>query len=116
MSTALSAISARAEHVADIVTAVADKTYRVILWGPGSIGSELLTAIIDHRDDLESVGVRVYSESKNGEYAGTLVGSDPIGVTATTDDDAIVALDADCVIYTPRNGDISEVCRLLASG
>ena len=95
---------------------MSDKKYRVILWGPGSIGSELLTAIIDHRDDLEIVGVKVYSESKNGVDAGTLVGRDPIGVTATTDDDAIVALDADCVIYTPRNGDIDEVCRLLASG
>ena len=87
-----------AECDADIVTAVADKTYRVILWGPGSIGSELLTAMIDHRDDLEIVGVKVYSESKNRVDAGTLVGRDPIGVTATTDDDAIVGLDADCVI------------------
>ena len=103
-------------RIADIVTAVADKTYRVILWGPGSIGSELLKAIIDHRDDLEVVGVQVYSEDKNGVDAGTLVGRDPIGVAATTDDDEIVALDADCVIYTPRNGDLDEVCRLLASG
>lgn len=90
--------------------------YRVILWGPGSIGSELLTAIIDYRNDLEIVGVRVYSAAKNGIDAGTLVGRDPIGVTATTDVDAIVALDADCVIYTPRNGDLDDVCRLLASG
>jgi len=94
---------------------VSDK-YRVILWGPGSIGSELLTAIIDYRNDLEIVGVRVYSAAKNGIDAGTLVGRDPIGVTATTDVDAIVALDADCVIYTPRNGDLDDVCRLLASG
>ncbi len=93
-----------------------DKSYRVILWGPGSIGSELLTAIIDHRDDIDIVGVKVYSEAKNGVDAGTLVGRAPIGVAATTDDDAILALDADCVIYTPRNGDIDEVCRLLASG
>ncbi len=99
-----------------MVTAVTDKRYRVILWGPGSIGSELLTAIIDHRDDLEIVGVKAYSDKKNGIDAGELVGRDPIGVAATTDADGIVALDADCVIYTPRNGDIDEVCRLLASG
>jgi hypothetical protein len=98
-----------------MVTAVSDK-YRVILWGPGSIGSELLTAIIDHRDDLEIVGVRVYSDAKNGVDAGALVDREPIGVAATTDVDAIVALDADCVIYTPRNGDLDDVCRLLASG
>ena len=95
---------------------MSDKKYRVILWGPGSIGSELLTAIIDHRDDLEIVGVKVYSDTKNGVDAGTLVDRDPIGVAATTDADEIVALDADCVIYTPRNGDLDEVCRLLASG
>ena len=106
----------RRPRIADIVTAVSDKKYRVILWGPGSIGSELLTAIIDHRDDLEIVGVKVYSDSKNGVDAGKLVGRDPIGVTATKDVDEIVALDADCVIYTPRNGDLDEVCRLLASG
>jgi 2,4-diaminopentanoate dehydrogenase len=54
-------ISVPADRNADIVTVVADKKYRVVLWGPGSIGSELLTAIIDHRDDLENVGVKVYS-------------------------------------------------------
>ena len=58
--------------------------YRVILWGVGSIGGELLTAILDHRRDLEVVGVRVYSDAKNGVDAGTLVDRDPIGVAATT--------------------------------
>ncbi|HEX7426568.1 MAG TPA: dihydrodipicolinate reductase [Mycobacterium sp.] len=99
-----------------MVTAVTDKKYRVILWGVGSIGGELLTAILDHRRDLEVVGVRVYSDAKNGVDAGTLVGRDPIGVAATTDVDEIVGLDADCVIYTPRNGDLDEICTLLASG
>ena len=103
-------------RTADMVTAVTDKKYRVILWGVGSIGGELLTAILDHRRDLEVVGVRVYSDTKNGVDAGTLVGRDPIGVAATTDVDEIVGLDADCVIYTPRNGDLDEICTLLASG
>ena len=53
-------------RTADMVTAVTDKKYRVILWGVGSIGGELLTAILDHRRDLEVVGVRVYSDAKNG--------------------------------------------------
>ena len=93
-----------------------ENPYRVILWGPGSIGSELLRAIIDSRDDLEIVGVRVYSDAKNGVDAGTLVDRDPIGVAATTNVDEMMALDADCVVYTPRNGDFDDVCRLLASG
>ena len=102
-------------RTADMVTAVTDKKYRVILWGVGSIGGELLTAILDHRRDLEVVGVRVYSDAKNGVDAGTLVGRDPTGVAATKDVDEIVGLDTDCVIYTPRNGDLDEICTLLAS-
>ncbi|OBA57572.1 dihydrodipicolinate reductase [Mycobacterium sp. 1100029.7] len=89
---------------------------RVIAWGIGTVGTEMVTAIIDHRADIEIVGARVYSESKDGVDVGTLVGRDPIGVTATTDADTIVALDADCVLYTPRNTNVDEVCTLLASG
>ena len=47
---------------------------------------------------------------------GTLVGRDTIGVSATTDVDAILALDADCVLYTPRTARVDDVCALLASG
>lgn len=90
--------------------------YRVIVWGVGSIGAEMVTAIIDHRDDLELVGAKVYSAAKHGADVGELVGRPPIGVTATTDAATLIALDADCVIYTPRIGDLDEVCRLLRSG
>ncbi|PRC45814.1 hypothetical protein C6A85_93260, partial [Mycobacterium sp. ITM-2017-0098] len=76
--------------------------YRVIQWGTGAVGSEMIAAILDHRDDLELVGARVYSDDKHGADVGALVGRDPIGVAATTDVDAILALDADCVLYTPR--------------
>ncbi|GLE53848.1 hypothetical protein ATCCBAA256_34110 [Mycobacterium montefiorense] len=89
---------------------------RVIAWGTGTVGSEMLTSIIDHRTDLEIVGARVYSDTKNGVDVGTLVGRHPIGVTSTTDVDKIMELDADCVLYTPRNTDLDEVCTLLASG
>jgi 2,4-diaminopentanoate dehydrogenase len=95
---------------------VSDKTYRVIVWGTGSIGKEMLSTIVDHREDLDLVGVRVYSEDKAGRDAGELIGRPPVGVVATTDTDAILALDADCVIYTPLVGDLDEVCALLASG
>ena len=90
--------------------------YRVISWGTGAIGTELLTAIIDHRRDLRLVGARVYSEDKNNADVGSLVGRPTVGVTATTDADAILALDADCVLYTPRNTSVDEVCAILASG
>ncbi|BBX19537.1 dihydrodipicolinate reductase [Mycolicibacterium duvalii] len=90
--------------------------HAVILWGLGAVGRELATAIIDHRPDLRIVAARVYSGDKNGVDVGTLVGRDPVGVAATTDVEQILALDADCVLYTPRRTEIADVCALLASG
>ena len=90
--------------------------YRVIQWGTGTVGTEMITAVLDHREDLELVGALVYSEAKNGVDIGTLVGREPIGVSATTDVDQILALDADCVLYTPRTARLDDVCALLASG
>jgi hypothetical protein len=90
--------------------------YRVIQWGPGAVGTEMIVAVLDHRPGLELVGVKVYSAAKDGQDVGTLVGREPIGVTATTDVDALLALDADCVLYTPRLTSVDEVCAILASG
>ena len=89
---------------------------RVVPWGTGAVGGEMITTIIDHRPDLEIVGARVYSDAKNGADIGALVGRHPIGVAASTDPDEILALDADCVLYTPRNTSIDDVCAILASG
>ena len=89
---------------------------RVIAWGTGAVGSEMVTTILDHRADLDIVGARVYSPAKAGTDIGALVGRDPIGVTATTDVDRILALEADCVLYTPHNASIDEVCAILSSG
>jgi len=90
--------------------------YRVIPWGTGAVGSEMVTTTLDYRPDLEIVGARVYSPAKDGADIGTLIGREPIGVTATTDVDKILALEADCVLYTPRNTSIDEVCAILSSG
>lgn len=90
--------------------------HTVVLWGVGAVGREMATAILDHRPDLRIVGARVYAEDKNGADIGTLVGRDPVGIAATTDVEQILALNADCVLYTPRRTDIDDVCSLLASG
>ena len=89
---------------------------RVIQWATGGVGTEMVTAIIDHRPDIQLVGARVYSEAKNGVDLGTIVGRDPIGVTATTDTSKILALDADLVLYAPSFTDLDDVCALLESG
>src|SRR6202012_1497006 len=74
------------------------------------------TTIIDHRPDLKIVGARVSPDAKSGVDVGTLVGRRPIGVTASSDPDAILSLDADCVLYTPRNTSIDDVGAILARG
>lgn len=93
--------------------------YRLIVWGPGSVGGATLRHALQS-DQFEIVGVKVFSEAKEGVDAGELVGAAPIGVAATTDTDALVALDADCVIHTPQafdaDGMDADVMRLLRSG
>jgi 2,4-diaminopentanoate dehydrogenase len=87
----------------------------VIQWATGAQGVESIRAIVG-RDDLRLVGGWVHSADKDGEDLGVLAGLDPIGVTATRDLKAICALDADCVLYMPRNTNLDEVCALLESG
>jgi hypothetical protein len=57
-----------------------------------------LRAIIEH-PDLELVGVHVHSAGKVGRDAGELCGLPPVGVVATDDLAATLALDADCLSY-----------------
>ena len=76
--------------------------YRVILWGPGGVG-EYAMGYLEGHPDLELVGVRCYSEEKEGKDAGELAGLSACGVQATRDADALMALDADCVIFCPRS-------------
>ena len=89
---------------------------RIIQWGTGAVGKEALATILDPRSGLELVGVKVHSAEKDGVDAGTLIGRDPVGVLTTTDLDRVLAVDADCVVYTPRLTSIEEVCAILASG
>ncbi len=88
---------------------------RVIQWATGNVGNESLKAILMH-PGLELVGLRVYSEDKEGVDAGRLCGMPDSGVLATTDSDEILATDADCVVYMPRHASLDEVCSLLRSG
>ena len=57
----------------------------------------------------------MHSEGKDGQDVGTLVGRDPIGITATRDVDALLAADADCVVYSPIFVDTDVVTRILES-
>jgi hypothetical protein len=88
---------------------------RVVQWATGGVGRAAIEGVLDH-PELELVGCWVHSKEKDGRDAGELIGRRPIGVTATNDIDAILSLDADCVVYAPILGDSSIVARILRSG
>jgi len=88
---------------------------RVIQWATGGVGRAAIQGIVDH-PELELVGCWVHSESKEGLDAGEIAGAGPIGVAATRDADALLALDADCVLYSPVMADPKEVARILRAG
>lgn len=89
---------------------------RVAQWTTGNVAAEAVKAIL-RRDDLELVGAYAYSPEKNGVDVGTLCGlGRELGVRATTDVDALLALDLDCVVHMPLHRDTAELERLLRAG
>jgi hypothetical protein len=74
---------------------------KVILWGPGGVG-EYVLRYLQTQPELDLVGVRAYSPEKEGTDVAELFGLPPSGVTATARVDDLLALGADCVIFTPR--------------
>jgi hypothetical protein len=93
---------------------------RVVVWSTGGIGSIAIRAI-HRRPDLELVGVWVHSEEKVGKDVGELANGDPIGLTATNDADALIALKPDCVVYAASGPErdalaIPDYVKLLEAG
>lgn len=94
---------------------------RIIQFSTGNVGVHALRSILE-RPDLELVGVHANSPDKVGRDAAELVGlPSPSGVTATDDIDALVALQADCVVYTSQAETrpmeaIDEISRFLRAG
>jgi 4-hydroxy-tetrahydrodipicolinate reductase len=93
-----------------------DQPLRVIQWTTGNIGRRSLHAIIG-RDDMELVGVYAHGQNKVGVDAADLAGwPEPIGVKATNDIDALIALKPDACCYNPLWPNIDELARLLEAG
>jgi hypothetical protein len=90
-------------------------TYRVVQWTTGNVGQRSVIAVLAN-PLLELVGCYAWSADKVGQDVGTLCGLDPIGLTATDDVDALLALAPDCVIYNPKWPDVDVMCRILAAG
>jgi hypothetical protein len=94
---------------------VSDKTYRVIQWMTGDVG-QVGVRHFSANPVFDLVGVLVHNSEKVGKDAGEIAGIPPTGVIATDDVESLVAMDADCVFYTPVIMDVDTVCRLLRSG
>ena len=95
--------------------------YRIIQWATGNVGKASLRAIIE-TPDFELAGLYVYSADKAGQDAGDIVGLGKTGVLASNDMEAMLAIDADCVVFNGL-GDTKDpaeseetICRILASG
>ncbi|WP_300645407.1 hypothetical protein [Nocardioides sp.] len=89
--------------------------YRVIQWATGGVGRAAIEGVLSH-PELELAGCWVHSAEKEGKDVGTLIGRDPLGVTATRDIDALLALGADCVFYSPVMANKPELLRILEAG
>src|SRR6201995_5724820 len=94
--------------------------HRVVVWATGGIGSIAIDTM-SRRPNLDLVGVWVPSDDKVGKDAGELAGGEPIGLAATSDADAVIALKPDCVIYAASGPErdalaIPDYVRLLEAG
>lgn len=73
---------------------------RFISWATGGMGTAALRTSL--KRGYQCVGVLCYTPGKVGQDAGAIAGLDlQTGVKATMDKEAIYALDADVVIFTP---------------
>lgn len=96
-------------------------THRVVAWSTGNVGRHAIAGI-DARPDLELAGVWVSSPQKVGRDAGELAGlGRELGVAATDDADALLALRPDCIVHTAIADDrlfeaLEDLQRFLRAG
>ncbi len=94
--------------------------FRIIHWATGHTGKMVIRATAE-RPDYQVVGGFTYNPEKAGQDIGTVAGIDPIGAALTDDRQAILAQDADCVLFLAGAendvpGSIADICALLESG
>ena len=71
---------------------------RVVVWGTGFVGKMVIPEIVRH-PAFELVGVGVSDPEKVGRDVGEICGIGPVGITATDDVDALVALRPDALVH-----------------
>ncbi len=88
---------------------------RVVQWTTGNVGKRSVRAVAAD-PGLELVGCYAWSPDKVGKDAGELCGIEPLGVAATDDVDALLALKPDVVVYNPMWPSTDEIVRILTAG
>ncbi len=84
---------------------IPEKPLRVVVWSTGTIGRHAIAGV-DAHPDLELVGVWTSTEAKEGRDAGELAGlGRELGIKATTDRDALIALAPDAIVHTAMADD-----------
>ena len=91
------------------------KPYRVVQWTTGNVGKSSVQALAAN-PNYELVGCYAWSQDKAGRDVGELAGIAPLGVKATNDVDALLALKPDVVVYNPMWIDVDELVRILSAG
>jgi hypothetical protein len=94
---------------------------RVVVWGTGFVGRMVIAEIVKH-PLFELVGVGVSNPDKVGRDVGDICGlAEPVGITATDDVDALIALRPDALVhYGPTaahaDANIALITRFLRAG
>ncbi|HUC35931.1 MAG TPA: hypothetical protein VMR97_02280 [Acidimicrobiales bacterium] len=88
---------------------------RVVQWTTGNVGKRSVRAINAH-PDLELVGCFAWSDDKVGTDVGELCGIETVGIAATNDAKALLALKPDIVIYNPMWPSTDEIVHILEAG
>src|SRR3984893_14793775 len=94
---------------------------RVVVWGTGFVGRMVIAEIVKH-PLFELVGVGVSNPKKVGRDVGEICGlAEPVGITATDDVDALIALEPDALVHygpTAAHADdnIALMTRFLRAG
>jgi len=93
---------------------------RVVQWSTGGVGA-IAVRMLAERPDLELAGVWVHDPKKVGRDAGELAGLPPLGLAATSDRAALLALRPDCICYTASGESrpkecVQDLCEMLSAG
>jgi 2,4-diaminopentanoate dehydrogenase len=88
---------------------------RVVVCYTGGVGKQVIR-LLAADPGFQVVGVLVHHAEKDGQDAGELAGIEPLGLAATRDVDALVALRADVALWLGLTWEPQIVARFLAAG